>query len=118
MRKPEGRGGHRKGAGRKKRSRVYSDEIKEELIDGLKKLAAIHGTTWLEELAKMALGHAEHSNANAQLGAMKLVADILVVKESVKTVETLPGVIELPAMGPDPAMSPVPADAIGKKVIQ
>jgi hypothetical protein len=102
MGKTEGRGGKRKGAGRKPASRIYSDAIKQELTEELQKLAVQHGTSWLAELGKMALGKADHSNANAQLGAMKLVADILVVKESVKTVESLPGVVELPSRAADP----------------
>lgn len=102
MAKTEGRGGARPNSGPKKANHVYSDAIKQELTKELEKLAKIHKTSWLHELGKMAYGQAEHSNANAQLGAMKLVADILVVKESVKTVETLPGVIELPARDADP----------------
>jgi hypothetical protein len=102
MAKTEGRGGARKGSGPKPKSRVYSDAIKDELTSKLVQLGAKYKTSWLEQLGLMALGQGENNHANAQLGAMKLVADILVVKESIKTVETLPGVVELPARGADP----------------
>ncbi len=102
MEKTEGRGGKRVGAGRKPRTRVYSDDIKDELIVKLRDMGKKLGTSWLEQLAKLAIGGGYGNNSNAQLGAMKLVAEILVVKESVKTVETLPGVVELPSRAEDP----------------
>jgi len=102
MAKTDGRGGKRKGAGRKPRTRVYSDDIKDELIVKLRSMGTALGTSWLEQLAKLAIGGGFGNNSNAQLGAMKLVAEILVVKESVKVIETLPGVVELPPRVEDP----------------
>jgi hypothetical protein len=102
MKKTEGRGGKRAGAGRKPRTRVYSDDIKDELIVKLRDMGTQLNTSWLEQLAKLAIGGGYGNNSNAQLGAMKLVAEILVVKESVKVVETLPGVVELPSRVEDP----------------
>lgn len=104
MKKPEGRGGKRKGAGAKPRTRIYSDDIKDELIVKLRDMGTTLGTSWLEQLAKLAIGGGYGNNSNAQLGAMKLVAEILVVKESVKVVETLPGVVELPSRVEDPVV--------------
>lgn len=102
MAKTDGRGGARKGSGPKKATRVYSDDIKRELIVKLRDMGKKLGTSWLEQLAKLAIGGGYGNNSNAQLGAMKLVAEILVVKESVKVVEGLPGAVELPSRVEDP----------------
>lgn len=95
----ETRGGKRAGAGAKPVTRVYSDEIKTKLADELFAKAKETGRSWLAELVDMA--YQENTGNNSKLGALKLVADILVVKETHKTVEEFKGgVIELPAERP------------------
>lgn len=93
-------GGARGGAGRKKQVRQYSDAIKSRLMRALEEQAKKTGKDWLEDLAEM--NQDPKIQDSVRLAAKKLVADILVVKESVKTVETLPGVVELPSRVEDP----------------
>lgn len=101
--KKESRGGARAGAGRPKNPpREWSDEIKQDLIAVLAETAKQKGKTWLQLLAELPYDE-RHTPAQVRIGALRLIADIIVVKESKKTVveETrgvilLPGVMEKP----------------------
>ena len=97
--KKETRGGARPGAGRpEKPSKEWSDEIKQDLTAALVKTAKQKGKTWLQLLAELPYDE-RHMPAQVRIGALRLIADILVVKESKKTVvEEKRGVILLPGV--------------------
>jgi hypothetical protein len=89
---------------------MYSDAVKKDFLRAAKKKAKESGKTLGDVVMDIAYG--EKTQDSVRIAAVKCFNEVVVIRESVKTVETLPGVIELPAMGPDPA------DAVGKKVNQ
>ena len=93
---PDGRGGKRDGAGRKKSTRTFSDRLKKEVQSGLRKVAKEKGMTFGEYLARQAQD--DDSPHLARASFSKIIASILVVTESHKTVETqTTGVVHIPA---------------------
>jgi len=105
MLKPSGhshhKGGKREGAGRPKATKLYSDAVKKDFLRAAKRKAKETGKTLGDIVMEIAYG--QYHQDSVRIAAVKCFNDVIVVKESVKMVETLPGVIELPAMADDPA---------------
>jgi hypothetical protein len=95
------RGGARKGAGGPKQTRIYSDAVKKDFLRAAKKKAKETGRTLGDVVMDIAYG--EGIQDAVRIAAVKCFNDVVVVRESVKVVQTLPGVIELPPMAADPA---------------
>ncbi len=112
-----GWGGKREGAGRKKKTRIYSDRIKSSLIKALRAKEKGTGKCWLRDLVDM------NQNPSVQdsvrIAAKKLISDILVIRDSHRTDELFSyGVVILPKMDDDPAKidySTLPEGIIKKK---
>jgi hypothetical protein len=100
--KKDRRGGARAGAGRPENPpKEWSDEIKQDLVDNLKKIEKEKGKSWLRLLAE--LPYDMRTPAQVRIGALRLIAEITVIKESKKTVvEEKRGVILLPGVMPKP----------------
>jgi hypothetical protein len=97
-----GRGGKREGAGRKKKTRIYSDRIKLSLMKALKAKEKDTGKCWLRDLVDM--NQDPSVQDSVRIAAKKLISDMLVIRESHRTDELLPyGVVILPKMDDDPA---------------
>ena len=77
-------GGKRPGQGRPKKVRNFSEEIKQDVVKALKRKAKEDGVTFGDLLVKSAWGDGHFA---LKATAMKLIAEILVVKESKSTVE-------------------------------
>lgn len=76
----ENRGGRRKNqTGRPKKVRNFSEEIKKDVIGALKRKAKDDGKTFGDLLVESAWGQGHFA---LKATAMKLIAEILVVKES------------------------------------
>ena len=84
MKKKDNRGGAREGAGRRKAERSFSPWVKKMVVKALKEKAKETG----EDLGKVIVALAYSTQANAKAAALKLIADILVTRESKTTVET------------------------------
>jgi len=95
------RGGARKGAGGPKKTKLYSDSVKKDFLRAAKRKAKETGKTLGDIVMEIAYG--QYHQDSVRIAAVKCFNDVIVVKESVKVVETLPGVIEPPAMADDPA---------------
>jgi hypothetical protein len=96
------RGGARKGAGGPKKTRIYSDAVKKDFLRAAKKKAKETGKTLGDIVMEIAYG--QYHQDSVRIAAVKCFNDVMVVKESVRVVEALPGVIELPKMADDPAV--------------
>lgn len=96
------RGGARKGAGGPKQTRIYSDAVKRDFLRAAKRKAKETGKTL--GMVVMDIAYGEKVQDAVRIAAVKCFNDVVVVRESFKVVETLPGVIELPAMADDPAV--------------
>lgn len=96
------RGGARAGAGRpEKPPREWSNEIKQDLVDALEESAKQKNKSWLQLLAE--LPYERHTPAQVRIGALRLIAEILVIKESKRTIEERKmAVILLPGVQPKP----------------
>lgn len=94
------RGGARKGAGAPKKTRMYSDAVKKDFLRAAKKKAKETGKTLGDIVMDIAYG--VYHQDSVRIAAVKCYNEVMVIKESVKTVETLPGVIELPHRADDP----------------
>lgn len=95
-------GGKREGAGRKKRTRIYSDKIKSLLMKALKAKEKETGKCWLQDLVDMSQSPGVQDSV--RIAAKKLISDMLVIRESHQTDEVQHyGVVILPKMDDDPA---------------
>ena len=93
-------GGNREGAGRK--AKPISEQEKRKLLRALKSKAKKEGKTWQDLLATVAYESGE-DHRKEQMSAIKLVADILIVKESHQVKEEHKyqhGIVELPPLMP------------------
>jgi len=99
--KKENRGGRRKNqTGRPKKVRNFSEEIKKDVISALKKKAKEDDLTFGDLLVHTAWGEGHFA---LKATAMKLIAEILVVKETKQTTEqVVKPTIVLPATDPKP----------------
>jgi hypothetical protein len=95
------RGGARKGAGGPKQTRIYSDAVKKDFLRAAKRKTKETGKTLGDIVMEIAYG--QYHQDSVRIAAVKCFNDVMVVKESVRVTEVLPGVIELPPMGADPA---------------
>lgn len=95
------RGGARKGAGAPKKTKLYSDAVKKDFLRAAKRKAKETGRTLGDVV--MEIAYDDGIQDAVRIAAIKCFNDVIVVRESVKMVETLPGVIELPPMAADPA---------------
>ena len=95
------RGGARKGAGGPKKTKLFSDAVKKDFLRAAKKKAKETGKTLGDIVMEIAYG--QYHQDSVRIAAIKCFNDVIVVRESLKIVETLPGVIELPPMAADPA---------------
>ncbi len=92
-------GGKREGAGRKKPTLIYSDKIKFRLMKALKAKEKETGKCWLRDLVDM--NQDPSVQDSVRIAAKKMISDMLVIRESHKTVETqTSGVVLLPAEDP------------------
>lgn len=108
-----GSGGARQGTGTKPKSRNYGEKRKTSLELALVKKAKETGKTLEEVLADLA--YDEGSMMTARVGALKLIYDVLVPKESHRTVEqtvTHSGPLILPELKMDPAVLPEAAEVV------
>jgi hypothetical protein len=94
------RGGKREGAGRPKAKKSFSDKLKTDVMKHLQKKAK-EGDTYGKLLVDLAFSKDEvHSLRGI---ALKLIAEVLVVKETKSTVEEKKGpVVYLPEVKPKP----------------
>lgn len=84
----DGRGGKREGAGRPAKPKPeYSDALKKELMREMKQIAKETGKTYARVVLETAYGMNKDLHPTAPATAMKLIAEILVVKESKQTVD-------------------------------
>ena len=99
--KKENRGGKRKNqTGRPKKIRNFSEEIKKDVIAALKRKAKADDKTFGDLLIQTAWGEGHFA---LKATAMKLIAEILVVKETKQVSEqVLKPTIVLPATMPKP----------------
>lgn len=93
-------GGKREGSGRPKATRIFSDEVKRDFLRAAKKKAKETGKTLGDIVMEIAYGQ-YHQDA-VRIAAVKCFNEVVVIRESVKVVETLPGVVELPSRVEDP----------------
>lgn len=84
--KKENRGGAREGAGRKKKTQTYSDKFKKGMYSALAMKAKETGKTIQEVIVDMAYTN-DKKWGNMRIAAAKLIADVLVTKESHSTIE-------------------------------
>ena len=77
-------GGSRKGAGRPKQKRNYSDSLKAEVVLAAEELAAEHGISVAKSLLKLIFDSDVQDTVKASIA--KWYADILVTKETEKTI--------------------------------
>ncbi len=96
--KKENRGGAREGAGRPKKERSFSDAFKRQLEKALKTYKHKTGKNYGEMLVGMF--YDETVMDTARLGAAKIIADVLAVKESKRIIESLTA----PTIGLPPIM--------------
>jgi hypothetical protein len=83
-----GHGGAREGAGRPAKAKPeYSDALKKEFVREMKQLAKETGKTYARVVLETAYGMHKELHPTAPATAMKLIAEILVVKESKQTVD-------------------------------
>ena len=94
------RGGARKGAGGPKQTKIFSDAIKKDFLRAAKKKAKETGKTLGDIVMDIAYG-TYHQDA-VRIAAVKCFNDVVVIRESVKVVESQPGVVELPSRVEDP----------------
>ena len=78
--------GEKKAGGRPKQTRIWSDKLKKQTARALDRYAKEKGLNFAEAL--VAMFYDEKVMDTARLGAAKVICDILVVKESERTVET------------------------------
>ena len=91
----ETRGGARPNSGPKKKTKVYSDAIKRDFLRAARKKARDAGKTLGEVVIDMA--YDENIQDSVRLAAVKVYTDVVVVKESHKTVEKVEsGVVQFP----------------------
>ncbi len=94
--------GEKKAGGRPKQTRKWSDKLKKQTAKALDKYAKEKGLNFSEAL--VAMFYDETVMDTARLGAAKVICDILIVKESERTVKDgrqtptigLPPVMEQP----------------------
>jgi hypothetical protein len=91
-------GGKRKNqTGRPKGTKDWSAIIKQDVLKHVKRMAVQTGDTFGATLAKMCWDPEGKVQSAVRLGAAKLISEILVIRESHKTVEKVQGpVIGLP----------------------
>ena len=94
------RGGTRPGAGRPRQTKIYSDAIKRDFLRAAKRKAKETGKTLGEVV--IGIAYNEKIQDAVRIAAVKCFNDVIVIRESVKTVETQPGVVELPPRVEDP----------------
>jgi hypothetical protein len=87
----ENRGGARPGAGAKKQTKSWSSDIKRDVLRHVKAMAKETGMTFGAVLAHMCWDPNERVQSAVRLGAAKLISEILVIRESHKTVEKVQG---------------------------
>ncbi len=77
--------GEKKAGGRPKVTKQWSDKLKKSVADALDKYARLKKLTFAEVLVEML--YDEKVMDTARLGAAKVICDILVVKESERTID-------------------------------
>jgi hypothetical protein len=97
------RGGSRKGAGRPKIAKSFSDEVKKDFLKAAKEKARETGQT----LGQVVVGLIYDGNIqdSVRIAALKAWAEVVVVKERKSTIETkerLTPTIYLPEIAPKP----------------
>lgn len=108
-----GSGGARKGAGRKPKVRHFGEKRKESLEKALLRKAKETGRTLEDVVVDVAYDDGAH--LGSRVGAIKLILDVLVPKESHRTVEqtvTHSGPLILPELKTDPATQPEAAEVV------
>lgn len=98
--------GEKRAGGRPKTTKVWSDNLKKQMAKALAKYAKEKGTDFAETL--VAMFYDTKVMDTARLGAAKVICDILIVKESEKTINDkregprigLPPVMEKPTQVP------------------
>jgi hypothetical protein len=97
------RGGSRKGAGRPKIAKSYSDEVKKDFLKAAKEKAKETGQTLGQVV--MGLIYNEKIQDSVRIAAIKAWAEVVVVKEKKSTVEVNERIgpkIYLPEIAPKP----------------
>lgn len=99
--------GEKKAGGRPKKTKKWSDKLKSQTAKALEKYAKLKGLSFSEAL--VAMFYDEKVMDTARLGAAKIICEILVVKESERTIDdkrTGPTIM-LPALKERPAIPQV-----------
>jgi protein-disulfide isomerase-like protein with CxxC motif len=102
-----GHGGARAGAGKPPRKKPeYSDALKKQFVKEMRQIAEETGKSYARMVLETAYGMHPNLHPTAPATAMKLIAEILVVKESKQTVDVNKAespTVYLPEVMPKPA---------------
>lgn len=97
-------GGKRKGAGRPKKTKDYSEETKNGWLKAIKKVAKEKGQTYQEVLVEMLYDNDIQDTVKASIA--KIIGEVLVVKATEQKIDVKADkgpVFYIPKKDPDPA---------------